>query len=727
MNRIGSVDRLAARCRQLHSPVRQLSVAVAAVVATSLFAAPVSAQSQGSGDGASSLEEIIVTARKRSEDVQTVPQSIEVLGGGELANLGKVTFKDLQFEVPGFYIENYESRATISMRGVGSQVPGKGEAVATHVNGIFQASTATSLSWLFDVERVEVLKGPQGTLYGRNSTGGAVNIITRRPGEEFDGGVKLEYGNDQTVRASGGVDIPLNEDWSMRLAGTATRADGRLTNVATGDEIDGNEYTGGRITVAGDAGPVAVEFFGQISKETGGVGELIPLDENFDPLYDWDETYFDVPSKPEGQRDYKIAGLTLSGDLGGGYSWRSITGYQDYDEPESLLDVNPGPSPVNVTIAFPQYAEQWSQELQLAFESERLNWVLGALYMDTDEGETRLLNILPPLPGALNSTTDNTIKTYALFGDLNYNLTDELRLNVGLRYNRDDVQNTFVGSGPFDGQSFDLDSTQTEPTGRIGLDYTTSAGTMYYVSVAKGFKSGFNDVGFDLQGNPEPAEVEPEQLMAYEIGMKSSLPGDIGVFNVAAFYYDYQDMQVQVGGIPLLADGTPDPNGIPFYTTLNAGEAEILGLEATLSVVASDHLKFEANAGFLDTEFKEYESIDDFGAPADYSGNELPRAPEFSGNAAVTLDNLAIGGGTAAVRLEYQYRDEVFDNANNLYELQSTGFVNVLLTWDIGEWQISASGRNLTEEEYFAFFDGRFFAPPGNFRTWLVGVSYNYN
>ncbi|MFM7785712.1 MAG: TonB-dependent receptor, partial [Gammaproteobacteria bacterium] len=206
-----------------------LAASITLALACGLTPVSAEAQSGASGGRATGLEEIIVTARKRDEDIQTVPQSIDVLGGGELASLGKVTFKDLQFEVPGFYIENYESRATIAMRGVGSQVPGKGEAIATHLNGIFQASTATSLSWLFDVERVEVLKGPQGTLYGRNSTGGAVNMITRRPGEEFDGGVKLEYGSDQTVRASVGVDVPLNEDWSVRLAGTATRADGRLT------------------------------------------------------------------------------------------------------------------------------------------------------------------------------------------------------------------------------------------------------------------------------------------------------------------------------------------------------------------------------------------------------------------------------------------------------------------------------------------------------------------
>lgn len=727
MRHVVSIDRLPARGRGLSARSTLLSAAIAVVLAAALTPGVAAAQQARPSAKPTGLEEIIVTARKREEDVQSVPQSIEVLAGAGLEALGKVTFKDLQFEVPGFYMENYESRATIAMRGVGAQVPGNGASVASHINGIFQASTATSLSWLFDVERVEVLKGPQGTLYGRNSTGGTVNIITRRPGSEFDVGGKLEYGSEDTLRVSAAMDAPLAEDWALRLAGTVTRADGRITNVLTGKKIDGNEFAGGRLTLAGNVGAVDVELFGQVTNETGGVGELIPLDEDAKPVYGWDKSYYDLPEVPEGERDYTVLGLTLSGDLGNGYSWRAVTGYQDYDEPKSYLDVNPFPSPVQLTIAFPQYAEQFSQELQLAFQGDRLNWVMGALYMDNDEGETRRVDIVPVLEPALDSATDNSVKTLAVFGDLNYGLTDKLRLNVGLRYNRDEVRNRFDGRGPFDGQSFDLKSTQSEPTGRIGLDYTTDSGTMYYGSVAKGFQAGYNTVGFATDGTPEPAEVKPENLYAYEVGMKSTLPGDRGLFNLAAFYYDYKDMQVLVGGIPLLPDGTPDPDGVPFYTTLNAGQATIYGVEASLTGIRfGEHVGLDVNAGYLNATFDEYQSLDDFGDPVDYSGNTLPRAPEFQGAIAMNLDNFMLGNGEAALRLEYQYRDKAYDNASNLYELQSTTFLNAVLTYDLGEWQFSASGRNLTDEKYLAFYDGRFFAPPGNFRTWLVGVSYNF-
>jgi iron complex outermembrane receptor protein len=708
---------------------RLVSLPSLAVVAACLALAPqVAYAEEVAAVKDADISEIIVTARKREENIQTVPQTVQVLGGEDLKAMGKVKVDDLQFEVPGFYMENYETRATIAMRGVGAQVPGNGAAVAVHVDGIYMPSTASSLGFLFDIGQIEVLKGPQGTLYGRNSTGGAVNVITRRPGKDFDFGGQLEYGSYNTVRASAGLDAPLGEDWALRVAGTITRAEGRITNIATNKLIDGNEFSGLRLALAGTAGTVDVELFGQRTNETGGVGELIALTDDGKPLYGWDKTYFDVPSKPEGERDHYLVGLTLSGKLRDGYSWRSVTGYTDYKEPRSILDVNPGQSSVPVTIAFPQYAKQFSQEFQIAYAGLKANWVVGALYMDAKEGETRKLDTLPDGIGGLDSETNNQIRTFAAFSDFNYSLTEKLRANIGLRYNTDKVRNRFVGKGLFDSQSFDISSTQSEVTGRFGLDYTTSGGTMLYVSAAKGFQAGYNTTGFTTEGEPKPAQVRPENLYAYESGVKSTLPGGNGYLNLAGFYYDYRDMQVQVGGIPTLPDGTPDPNGDPFYTVVNAAKATIWGLEATLNNFRlSDNLRLDLSAGYLNTRFDEYLTLDDFtGLPVDYSGNSLPRAPEFQGTSALTVDKINIGPGETSVRLEYQYRSKAFDGASNLFSLQSTSMVNALLKYDIGQWSISLSGRNLTNQRYFAFYNGETFAPPGQFRTWNLGVSYNY-
>lgn len=250
---------------------RLTALSSTAAVAAALVITPQAAWAQEAvkADDATGSE-IIVTARKREEAIQSVPASVQVLGGSDLEELGKVTFKDLQFETPGLYMENYETRATVTMRGVGTQVPGSGAAVAAHINGIYMPSTASSLGWIFDVGQIEVLKGPQGTLYGRNSTGGAININTRRPGKEFDFGAKVEYGSLDTVRLYAGLDAPLGSDWAVRLAGTITRGDGRIINVATNKRIDGNNFSGARLTLTGKAGPIDVDLFAQYTNETGG-------------------------------------------------------------------------------------------------------------------------------------------------------------------------------------------------------------------------------------------------------------------------------------------------------------------------------------------------------------------------------------------------------------------------------------------------------------------------
>lgn len=708
---------------------RLTALSSTAAVAAALVITPQAAWAQeaAKADDATGSE-IIVTARKREEAIQSVPASVQVLGGSDLEELGKVTFKDLQFETPGLYMENYETRATVTMRGVGTQVPGSGAAVAAHINGIYMPSTASSLGWIFDVGQIEVLKGPQGTLYGRNSTGGAININTRRPGKEFDFGAKVEYGSLDTVRLYAGLDAPLGSDWAVRLAGTITRGDGRIINVATNKRIDGNNFSGARLTLTGKAGPIDVDLFAQYTNETGGVGELIALKPDGTPLYGWDKGYYDRPTAPVGERDHYLAGLTLSGDLGGGYSWRSITGYTDYNEPRSQLDVNPLQAPVQLVIQFPQYAEQFSQEFQLAYEGEKANWILGAIYMDAKEGETRRVDVFPAPQGVLNSATDNTVKTFAVFGDLNYNLTEQLRANLGLRYNRDRVRNRFSGTGLADPTPFDLSTTQSQVTGRIGLDYTTAGGTLIYGSASKGFQSGYNATGFTVTGAPQPSVVKPEVLYAYEVGVKSTLPGNNGYLNFAGYYYDYRDLQVRVGGLPLLPDGTPDPTKAPFFTVKNAAAATIWGFELSLNNFRlGDNLRLDLSGGYLNAKFDDYKTIDDTtAAPVDYSGNRLPRAPRFQSTAAVTIDNVTIGSGEASLRVEYQYRSKAFDKADNRYILQSTGLVNVLVKYDIGDWSLQASGRNLTNQRYFAFYDGRNFAPPGQFRTWSLGLSYRY-
>ena len=711
-----------------------LSAAIAVVLAASLHAGDVHAQAPAEARPSGTLEEVVVTARRREEAVQDIPITIQVLDGRSLIDQGVLRPVELQYAVPGFVVQNYETRATITMRGVGAQIAGSTSAVATHLNGIYQASAAAQLNRMFDVERVEVLKGPQGTLYGRNSTGGALNIITKAPGSEIAANAELAYGSYETVRFEGGATAPLNDDWSLRLAASyAKSGEGRFNNKFNGEKVGKEDFLGGRLTLAGDAGPVKVEAFVQAIKDDSFTTPLIPIDgATAKPLYDWDTTYFDNPTDPSLERDSLMAGLTLYGDLGNGYSWRSITGYLDYED-VGLIDVNPRPAPVQLLIEFPQAAEQFSQELQLLYSSERFDWVLGAYYLDDDQPTGRLLTLEPAELVLFDNLSRDQVQASAVFGDMNYSLTDQLRLNVGLRWNYDDVSNSFSGTGLIDGAPFDLSGSQDSLTGRIGLDYTIRDGLMVYGSVSTGYQSGYFQTKFDPMGGDDlPSEVDPEELLAFEVGMKSILPGDMGFLNVAAFYYDYKDMQVQVGGVFLLPDGSPDPEATPFFFAENAGKAEIYGVDLELTDLRlATHFSLDFLAAYLHAEYEEYDSIDDDRNPVSYAGNTLPRAPEWTLASAINIDNLRFGDtAEGAIRLEYNYRSKTYFTVDNaeVATQDAYGLVNLLanIDFDGGRWGLRLSGRNLTDEKFFNFHRGDVFANTGEFRTWEVGVNFRF-
>jgi iron complex outermembrane receptor protein len=508
--------------------IGSVAAAVTAVLAGTPWA---DASAQGRA-GADSLEEIVVTARKRDENVQDVPVTIDVFSGDELAESLVLRASELQFAVPGFYVQNFETRATITMRGVGAQIAGGTSSVATHVNGIYQASAAAQLNRLFDIERVEVLKGPQGTLYGRNSTGGALNIITRGPGEMPSVDLSAGFGTYDAVRVDGGATLRLSDDWGIRIAGSYLNAgEGRLTNVVTGEKVGSDDFKGGRITLGGKAGEVDVTLFAQYSRDDDNrQTTLIPVNNTGSravPSLAWDQTALDSPTESTVERKNLLAGLTLEGDLGSSYKWRAITGYLDYED-ASLIDVNPTPNTLTqLVIQFPQFAKQLSQELQLLYTSDRFNWTVGAYYLDDDQSNRRFLTLNPGnLPLFNNSGADET-QALAVFADANYALTESLTLNVGARWNRDEVRNSFVGRGLIDGDSFDLSGSESEPTGRLGLDYKANDRWMLYGSVSTGFQTGYFQNRTDaLTGNDSPDQVEPEKLTAFEVGSKSILPDD---------------------------------------------------------------------------------------------------------------------------------------------------------------------------------------------------------
>ena len=716
--------------------VSLMCILMLSTAASLVFSQPAFAQaaSATAADAEADGSVVIVTARRRSESVQEVPSTINVLKGAELTESGVFRFRELQYAVPGFYVQNYETRATITMRGIGSQVEGGTSAVAIHSDGIYQASAAAQLNRLFDVERVEVLKGPQGTLYGRNSTGGAVNIINRKAGAKFEGEVSAGYGSFNTVNLESGVSIPLGQGWGLRLAGSYAKGDGLFTNVVNGQKIGKEDFIGARATLSGEVGAVKVDLFAQYSKDNDSRNiVLIPLQTGTKiPLLGFDKTAYDDPVNPATEREPFLAGLTLETELGNGFTMRAITGYLDYNEPRSDTDVNPRPNLANrLFISFPQSAKQLSQEFQFLYKGERLDGVFGVYYLDDQQEEKRFVIQRPSGLTLLNSKTRNDVEATAIYGDINYKLSDRLKLNAGMRWNREKIRNQ--STGLFDGTPFDLSGTQSKPTGRLGLSYELNPGYMVYGSVSNGFLAGrFSTTLDSVTGQSKPKEVLPEKLLSYELGIKTRLPDNRGFLNASVFQYDYDDLQVTVGGLFLLPNGQPDPSAPPFFFTDNAAKSRITGFEAELSEFrVATHLKFDANVSYVDAKYLEYTSILANRSVANFSGKTMPRAPKWTYSTAATVDKLKFGDKIeGSIRAEVNYRDKTFFTRENT-AVSSQGsytLVNLIakLEFDGGRWGFQVAGRNLTDERFFNFLRNDPFATVGEFRSVVATVNTRF-
>jgi iron complex outermembrane recepter protein len=714
-----------------------LSFAVRALASTGGLAmacalVPATAYAQTTDRIEADNPEIIVTARKRDEALQDVPISLQVLSGDVLQNTAVLRASELQFAVPGFYVQNFETRATITLRGVGAQIAGGQSSVATHLNGIFQNSSAAQLNRLFDVSQVEVLKGPQGTLYGRNSTGGALNIMTNTPENEFSGNAFIGYGTFNTIRADAAVNVPLGDNWAVRVAGSYLEGDGQFLNRFNDRKTGNDEFIGGRATLGGTAGPLDVQAFVQYTRDKDTTQTLIPVNPaTAQPVFGWNQTFQNSPEDMLLDREMVLAGLTLTSDLGNGFAMRSITGFLDYQD-KSIIDVNPVDAPAELVIQTPQRSRQFSQELQLSYEGGPLTAVIGAFYLDDDQGASRLLTLDPPGLDLFDNRTLDQVEGIAVFGDTSIRLAEGFNFNLGARWNRDRIRNTFDGIGFIDGSNFDLTTSESAFTWRLGADWRPADEIMVFVSVSTGFQAGFNQTRTDaLTGVDTPSVVGPERLTAYEVGAKVALPERMGFLNASFFYYDYRDMQVSVGGLFLNPDGTLDTTRPPFFFVENAGRARLYGIDLQLTDLRiARHLKFEAASTLLSAKFTDYVSVDSNRNPINFAGNTLPRAPEISATTALTIDRLPLGFADFTLRGELNHRSTTFFSQDN-DRLVGQGPVTLAnfaarLEFAEGRYAITATGRNLTNERFFDFYGGSTFGNAGEFRTFEVGFAARF-
>jgi len=720
-------------------PMRKTTVfsgtaAGAAALLTGLgLTPPVRADAPESNDG--TLGEIVVVAQKRSENIMTVPIAISSVSRDSLQAVGIDDTGDLQLITPGLVFNEFNGFPLYYIRGVGTDFtqPGVNPAVGLYSDGIYQPFTSSQAQSLLDVDHIEVLKGPQGTLYGRNTTAGAINVITRDPSlDKTEAELKLGVGNYHDKSANAYFSAPLTSDLAISLAGEYQRQRPFETNGDTAHPIADRLSTGLRGKALYELGggariEVALWYFRLDDDSAGAFQQLQPDSTGavFGPFIGGGRQssspkvfYADAPSYWKMTQRGSDIELRLPTPY---FDFVSLTGYQDF-KTTSILDFDGTDAPI-AFFGSPQPTQTFTQEFQfISNGGGPVQWVGGLYYIDNKSGFDPLTvpaGATPPLTidGPLENITANTRShSPAAYAQGNYKFgpDDAWRVTVGGRYSRetaefDPAYVSITGIGPV--ASFPYASrTWNDFSPKFTLDYTAGRSLSYF-SVAKGFKAG----SYNVASPGDLVPVEPERLIAYELGYKLTFADGRARFEAAAYDYEYTDLQVQF----ITSQSAP-------LTLGNAQKAEARGLE--LSLVA-EPIKGLTLTGALAAEptakYTEYGqtlangsvvnggvAYVDNGAGnnaeiANFSGNRLAHVPKLSGNVGADYQfKITPAGDSLRFAANLYYSDNYFLSAQNTPRVEQSAYstLNAKASWLSADshWSVSLWGNNLTDKFIFS-------------------------
>ncbi|MCK9506682.1 MAG: TonB-dependent receptor, partial [Porticoccaceae bacterium] len=564
------------------------------------------------------LEEIIVTAQKRAQNLQDVPIAVTALQGEQLVSAGIDTQRALSMMTPNVIVNANADYVTPYIRGIGTQYanPGLEPSVGTYFNDVYNSRSSAGLMTFTDVERVEVLKGPQGTLYGRNTTGGAVRIITKDPTEEFEAGIGMNLGNYDQRGADFYISGPLAENLTGRLAGQIDKRDGYVDNIVGGEDFgDRDQYmlhgklawqATERLRVKLD-----LDYTEKEDKESTAFLPLFPgLPEQIGAAFGGvvaQDTH-DSSSNMDQDNEYTAGGGQLRFDYDfDGFALSAVTGYR-YSKWRGYADLDATSAPLFDVQSMVSKTENYSQEFQLVSTSDsKLQWQVGLYYFEEDSNQNFglggiLIDADLGFPDAFVGGDGHAdITSFAPYGQVSYDITDQWEILLGLRYTDETkkARNIFyitTVDGPANpvrpylmsdhvkGQKVSF----TELNPKVQITWRPTSNLMFYASYSEAFKSG----GFNL---PQPApglitEVEQETVESFEVGWKTEF--NRVRFNGAIFHYELDDLQLQVTDI-----------GGGITSVRNAGSAKIHGAEFDLYFAATEKLELGLGAGWQDSEF----------------------------------------------------------------------------------------------------------------------------
>ena len=669
------------------------------------------------------LEEVVVTATKRSVALQDLAGSANVLGADKLGPGGIQEVRDMQVDIPNLSLGDQFGFARVFMRGIGMtsiDIGGEG-AVAFLQDGAIVPRPAAQLMGMFDLDQVEVLRGPQGTLYGRGATAGAINMVTAKPGKELGGYLSVTAGNYSLAQFKGAIDVPMGDALSMRLAGSLDSRDGYGNNIFTGSDINDRDASAYRATFVYDAGgPLTATLSAQYYEEDDNnyafsyfgqsQGSSIPVPFGV-PILGGNTLgmvgggFYDINSdqEPINDRDGQLINLTIDYAFNDRWSLKSITSSQSMDR---FLRDDLDSTDANLfgQNNYTEESDSFGQELIVNYSSNRLDVLSGVMYFEEElYGEVRvpLTNLCfllapeacgTPVGDFLNGGNylqdgDVDIEAWGAYVEANYSISDKWSLIAGLRYNYEERDGT--GSFIFDAISLNVPTNQRESwndlTPRITLQYSPNESMLLYATYTEAFKSGVINTG-----STSPP-LDPETVDAFEVGLKGQNASGTLRYSVAAFFYDYQDMQIS------FVDETST------VSTVNAAEAENSGIELEVDGSLGNGFAFDFYLTYLNAEYQEFFNGDYANgfAITDLSGNTLPNAPESTAKLGLTWEG-AVGGGTLTVRGEAYYQDDVYFTEWNREDAYQKSYEQINASIDYSwtdQWLLSLWGRNLSDEE----------------------------
>jgi len=660
------------------------------------------------------LEEVLVTAQKRSQNLQDVPIAISAVSQEMLIKTGVNTLSQVIPMVPGVTGSDYGlATNTWAIRGISSNdwTVGSEPSVGVFFDDAYVGRNAFATGVFFDINRVEVVKGPQGTLFGRNGLAGAISMVSNKPSDKNEFSLGIAYGDEGQQRYELIGNLAVSDTFAVRLAYQHDEWEGMWEEVNSGDDAYQESDTV-RLTARWSPSDdfEAILRANYSEAETNYTSAMnIPLS-TIAPGDKFPDKYAVNDPNYEDAEDYGF-GLRLTWNFGDTMELVSITdvrtGENDYLEDadgtdnDAAVDAIYGPITGGITIPYSGTGEidTTYQEFRLSGGADALTWFAGVSYYNEDSAAPDYLVDLIDTAFGLGSIARTLIKnegdndSYGVYGDATWYVTEKFALTGGVRWSYDEKDwctntledNLGEAGGPTDGELC-TEEDWDEVTSRLVGQYNISDDVMVFASLSEGYKGGgFNNSAADTNGDfigDTILPFDPETSAAFEVGIKSMLMDGKLQLNASAFYTEFEDLQIQTTNIE---------TGLQ---TSNGGDAETNGLEVELNFSPVENLVLMANYAYLDAEFTDGE----------LNGYELAYAPESTFSVGANFDHQFLGG-TLNWFAVYNYTDDFYHDAGNGSEEDAYGLLNARVgyTPTDGNWELALAGDNLTDEDYGAY------------------------